>query len=179
MKSTLTLFLIVFSLIAFGQTDKLNQFDSNGKKHGKWVIYWDKSWKQVDSVNGIYARYTFYDHGDNLNAMGPCGSNNWKLVSRSKSENKIGNAVLLDGEYDWTDSKDVVRFSFIIKNGEFVKYKEFSKSGVLTTIFDYTKLYNNQPHSYAIMQYKKNGELKSTSYAVKDMNSNRYNSRPK
>ena len=179
MKSIISLLILLQTLNTFAQTEKLNQFDDKGKKHGKWVIYWDNNWKQVDSVNAIYARYTFYDHGDNLNAMGPCGAKGWELVTNEYTSNKFGKALLLDGEFNWMDPKKVMRFSFVIKNGEFVSYKEYNKAGVMTAFFDYTKEYNGQKHSYKVNQYDKDGKLKSEMYMVKDMNNNRYSSRPK
>lgn len=157
--------------IAYGQTEPLNKLDSNGKKDGKWIAYLDKNWKHIDdSTNAVYYRYTFYSHGTNLNPMGPCGGKGWKLESTNSNNNQTGKIKLLDGEYKWYDDKGKLRFTHILKNGEYVSYKEYFPSGQLSQEFDYTKLWEGQPHSWYIAIYDKKGNLKSQSYYRPDKN---------
>src|SRR5688572_16648953 len=96
----------IFLLLAFitagfalqAQTAAINQVDENGEKNGKWIVYWDENWDQVDSASATYIRYTYYDHGVNLYPMGSAGGNKFKLE-------KPGEDKLLHGEYKWYDGK--------------------------------------------------------------------------
>ena len=84
------LLLFCFTLTAFSQNNLINQKDSIGKKHGKWLVYWDSNWKEVkDSSQSVYHRYTVYDHGENIYPMGSCGAKSWKLESDNKPASKL------------------------------------------------------------------------------------------
>ena len=62
--------MIFFSLIpVYCQTEKINQFDNQNKKNGKWIVYLDQKWNKVDSSKAIYYRYTWYDHGINIHPI--------------------------------------------------------------------------------------------------------------
>src|SRR4051812_11168604 len=98
MKAIISLSFFMTFLSAFAQTEKIGQTDLQGKKDGKWIIYLDKNWKQVDSSSALYYRYTFYDKGTNIYPMGPSGGKNYKLES-------TGSGKQLDGEYKWFDAK--------------------------------------------------------------------------
>jgi hypothetical protein len=75
----LSLFVSVF---VTAQTEKLNQLDDRGKKHGKWIVYLDNNWDKVsDSTKAVFYRYNYFDHGVSLYPMGPCGKKGWKLES--------------------------------------------------------------------------------------------------
>ncbi|HLP12495.1 MAG TPA: hypothetical protein VK177_11235 [Flavobacteriales bacterium] len=164
MKLVITLFLISFT-VAVSAQEKINQYDANGKKHGKWVVYWDVNWKNTDSATAVYARYNFFHHGSNLQPMGPCGAKGSKLEEKTRSNEMIGNARLLDGEFKWYDDKGRLRFIFEITKGEFVKYTEYRSSGKLDQVFDYTKHINeDQPHSWYIIGYDKKGNKKNDGY---------------
>ena len=96
----LTIILFVLNLFIFGQTEKLNQRDSNGKKDGVWIVWLDSDWKLAkDSMSAVYYRYNYFNHGANIYCMGPWGRKNNKLEGTPNSETKKGNAKLLDGEY--------------------------------------------------------------------------------
>lgn len=164
----ISLLFVCLALIGFGQ----NQYDSNGKKHGKWIVYLDKDLKQVDdTTNANYYRYTFYDHGTNLNAMSPWGGKGWKLETSNvdKNSEKI---MLLNGLYEWYDDKGILRASYELQNGEFISYKEYFPSGQVSQEFDYTKLWKKVPHTFYIASYEKAGNLKSESYYRPDKNGN-------
>ena len=77
---------------------------------------------------------------------------------------------LLDGEYKTIDEKGNVRFIFILKNGEFVSYKEFYANGIISAWFDYTKNWEGLPHSYFITTYDKKGNVNSQGYFRKNDN---------
>ncbi|HYG49938.1 MAG TPA: hypothetical protein VD905_03500 [Flavobacteriales bacterium] len=166
MKTSLfTLILIATDLFLSAQAG-INQFDANGKKHGKWIVYWDANWKKTDSVNAVYVRYDFFHHGQNLQPMGPCGGKGYKLEVRPRSTETIGKAVVLDGEYNWYDDKGRLKFILEINKGEFVKYTGYRSNGTLDQVFDYKKHYlDDQPHSWTVISYDKNGNQESVGYA--------------
>jgi hypothetical protein len=158
-------FIFIFCILGSIANGQINQYDTNGKKHGKWIVYWDVNWKKTDSVHAVYARYDFFHHGQTLQPMGPCGAKGYMLEEKPISNIKIGDAKLLDGEYTWYDQKGKIRFVLIIHKGEFVKYTEYRSSGILDQVFDYTKHYaDDQPYSWAITTYTKKGERKNIGY---------------
>ena len=152
MKTNLyTLLLISFTLTAFSQNNLLNQKDSLGKKHGKWLVYWDSNWKELkDSSQSVYHRYTVYDHGENIYPMGSCGAKGWKLESTGNPSTK-----LLDGAYKWYNSKGQLSSEHLFKNGEYLDCKEYSSDGKLNQHFAYSKIYKDKPNTYGIYQYSK------------------------
>ena len=156
----LILTFILFSLVSFGQ-EKLNQFDQNGKKDGKWIVYLtEKTWKEVtDSSKAGFCRFTYYEHGVNIYPMGDGGGKNWKCEAKSENIQHIGKMIVLDGEYKWIDKKGRVRFIHVLKNGEYVSYKEFYRSGKISKYFDYTNLYMGQIHTYSMLLYDKKGVI--------------------
>ncbi len=160
-KITSVLFFLSIAISSFAQQEALNQVDKEGKKDGKWIVYLDKDWNKLkDSSNAVYYRYNIFDHGANLRPMGPCGGKGHKLerIGGSPQEGKI---KLLDGEYKWYNAKGQLTFEHILKNGEYVSYKEYYASGVLSNHFDYTKQYEGQTNSYMGYSYDKKGKLKS------------------
>lgn len=170
MKPKFTLFTVcmALSMLCFGQ-EPLNQLDKDGKKDGKWIIYLNANWEKVkDSSKAVFYRYNFFDHGANLNPMGPCGGKGWKLESKPYGDQHIGKIKQLDGEYKWFDPKGRLIFDHVLKNGEYVSYKEYYRSGVLRTAFDYTRLYKEQPHSSWYGVYDKKGNIKFDGYFFKD-----------
>lgn len=146
-----TLLLFCFTLTAFSQNNLLNQEDSLGKKHGKWLVYWDANWKEVkDSSKSVYHRYTVYDHGENIYPMGSCGAKSWKLESDNKAASK-----LLDGTYKWYNSKGQLSSEHVFMNGEYLDCKEYASDGKLSQHFAYSKIYKGQANTYGIYQYNK------------------------
>ncbi|MCW3085278.1 MAG: hypothetical protein JWP12_2644 [Bacteroidetes bacterium] len=165
----LSTILLSFSA-AYSQTEPLNQLDSAGKKDGKWILYLDyKGDKLKDSVDAAYWRYTYYDNGVHIYPMEGFISENGKIEStgNSKQTSKI---KILDGEYKCFDSEGHLRFIHVFKNGEYISYKEFYKSGALQEYFDYTKHYEGQPHSWYIYTYDKTGEVTYEGWTKKDAN---------
>jgi hypothetical protein len=95
MKTKLFTLLIAITFISFSQTEKLNQLDDKGKKHGKWVVYLGNTWEKVkDSSEAVYFRYNVFDHGASLYPMGPMGKG-WRLETLEGASQK----GLLDGTY--------------------------------------------------------------------------------
>jgi hypothetical protein len=87
---------LCLSLFSISQTEKLNQLDEKGKKHGKWVVYLDENWDKLkDSTKALYYRYNYFDHGVSLYPMGPCGKKGWKLEQPqgATSQNKMLNGT--------------------------------------------------------------------------------------
>ena len=165
-KITLVFFFLSIAISSFAQQEVLNQVDKEGKKDGKWIVYLDKDWNKLkDSSNAVYYRYTIYDHGANLRPMGPCGGKGCRLerIGGSVQDGKI---KLLDGEFKWYDAKGRLTFEHILKNGEYLSYKDYYTSGVLNTYFDYMKQ-SEGPYSVDIYSYDKKGKLKSQSSFMK------------
>lgn len=58
----LLLTVLIINVSASAQVDSFNQFDTNGKKVGWWIVYLDKDLKTVeDSSEATYYRYTLFD----------------------------------------------------------------------------------------------------------------------
>lgn len=156
--------LLLFSsitLLFYGQTEKLNQFDANGKKDGKWIVWLDKDWKLAkDSMAAVYFRYNYWDHGNNLYPMGSFGGSYKLQIVSENSKIKKGNAKLLDGEYKWVNEKGHMFADHILKEGVYLEWKQYYKNGNLETHFDYTKTCDDGPHRCSIYLYNKAGKLK-------------------
>lgn len=166
--SVLIFLLLITSGLIISQTPTLNQFDSDGKKDGKWVLYLDKDWKKVnDSTKAFYCRYSYFDHGTHIYPMGPCGGKGYKMEPVSFNDKKV---VLLEGEYKWFDSKGKLSSVHVFKDGEYVSCKEYFPTGELSQHFDYTKKCEGQTHGWIVYIYDKKGNLKLALPTCKDMN---------
>lgn len=151
-------FIIGIILSSAGQTTSINQYNSDHKKQGKWIVYWDDNWKEVnDSSKASFYRYTFFDNGENIYPMGPCGKKGWKLETTNKSESK---PALVDGEYKWKDKNGKLSSTHVFLKGEYQECKEYFSDGKLSQHFAYTKKFRDQPNTYCIYHYNKKGELK-------------------
>jgi hypothetical protein len=160
-KIILLFVLQIMILSLYAQTDQLNRFDLQGKKHGKWIVYLDKNWKKPDdNTKTVYCRHTYYDHGTNLYPMGGARKG-WKLESKAL---KPGDSTvhLLDGEYTWYDKKGRRRSTHILQNGEYISCKEYSKGGALEQHFDYTYKCPLQPYGWRVSIYDPKGVIKVT-----------------
>src|SRR5258708_1106864 len=118
----ITLLLLLFGVFIFAkaQADTLNQYDANGKKNGKWILYYNEYWKVVnDSSKACYYAYTYYDHGMRTITEATWGSKEGKLIDSSTS-NSIGKIKLLDGKYTWYDKKGRKSSIHYFNHGEFV-----------------------------------------------------------
>ncbi|MBA3705029.1 MAG: hypothetical protein H0W84_03760 [Bacteroidetes bacterium] len=172
-KFILTLLLLTFTSFPFSQTETLNQLDSTGKKHGKWIVYLDTNWKKVDdSTKASMMRYTFFDHGINVYPMGPCGLKNYRLESVYGNYDSNAKIKLLDGEFKWFDGKGKLSSVHILKNGEYVSCKEYYPTGELKQHFDYTKKCEGQSLGWTVYIYDKTGNITLTSPICKDKKGN-------
>src|ERR1051326_180585 len=161
MKKGFLFFSILVCLItlAFGQVERQNQLDANGKLTGQIMIYLDNKWNVIkDSANAVYCRYTWYEHGANIDyKMGSFNRLELELDSNSFQKDK---PRLLDGEYKWLDKKRKVKSIVFFKQGNLISYKEFFPSGKLHENIDYTRKWLNQPHTYCQLVYDKKGNSK-------------------
>ena len=163
MKKYLFFFCIGFAVLSHSQ-DKLNQFDSAGKKQGTWIVYLNNNWTEVnDSSKASFSRYTYCEDGRNMHPMGHCDKN-WKFVHIGGNDLKSGRIKLLDGVYTWTDNNGKTRCKAEFNNGECLYFKWFYPSGAPQSDFDYTKKWKDQPHSYSVSEYDKKGGVKSWYY---------------
>lgn len=167
MKNIFALSFVLFSFFFFAQ-EKINQYDFNKRRTGKWLIYLDKDWKRTDdSTKATYCRYTWYHDGMNIYPMGPCGKEGYKL------EVPAGNAQtkLLDGEYKWLDAKGKISSIHVFKKGVYVSCNEYYPGGNnVEQFFDYTAKCEGLKHGWKLTVYKKNGDIKMVSPMCPDAN---------
>jgi antitoxin component YwqK of YwqJK toxin-antitoxin module len=156
MKTLFTLTLFMSISLSYGQ-ESLNQLDTSGKTHGKWIVYLDKDWKKVDSSKAVFSRYTWFDHGVNIYPMGPCGGKGYKLEQPDTGETPYVSPM--DGTYKWYDSKDRLSSEHIFKNGVYVSCKEYLRTGELSQHFDFTKKCEGQEHGWTVYIYDKKGNI--------------------
>jgi hypothetical protein len=161
----IALFLFLFGSLTFanGQSESLNQFDSAGRKNGKWIMYYDKYCSVVkDSQKASYYCYVHYIHGRKNITESDWGGKNLKLVDSLFSQ-QTGRVKLLDGKYTWYNEKGLPVYIHYYNKGELVYRKWFYSSGKLRIYMDYTKECDGQPHSGYIYEYDENGNLRSKS----------------
>lgn len=138
------------------QPELINQLDK-GKKNGKWIVYLSADWKEVkDSTTAAYFKYTVFDHGKNIYPAS-LRDKAWKLSHIEKNKLMKGNAKLLDGNYTWVDKDNHVRAIDEFKNGDCILYKSFFKAGELNQIFNYTKRWKDEPNTYIVQEFNKQG----------------------
>ncbi len=172
---TVTLLLLLISSIAFGQTEKLNQLDSAGKKNGTWIVYYDSFLKGVkDSSKASYYRYTFYIHGFDIYIHYPGGRKSWKLVHTGIESDHLGRIKQLDGEYKWIDKKGIIRMFINYRKGYCTVVKSYFPSGALANAWDFLLQWHCQPHSSTYYAFNKNGEMKEVYYLCKDKDLAKY-----
>ena len=159
-------FSLVYFLIAgpciFSFSQTINQFDSNGKKDGKWKLYYDQYWRvSKDSSNAAYYWFTYYDHGIRVytEADWGCKTCRYRDSVFSKQEAKI---KLLDGKYTWCDKKGNLFSEHYFVKGEPLWWKQYHANGKLYLYFDYTKKCEGEALSWTLTEYDKKGNLKST-----------------
>ena len=170
MKKIIFIYTFMIGLMTvYGQIETMNQIDNQGKKNGKWIVYLDAKWNKTDSNNAIFYRYTWFDHGVNIHPMGAGGSKNATMQTASNNSMQTGKLKILDGKYEWYE-KGKLKYVHVLKNGEYVAYKEYNSAGKLITSFDYTKGCEGQAHSWTMYIYDKNGNVMMTTPICKDVN---------
>lgn len=156
MKTYLFVFCMGFSILAHSQ-DTINRFDSTGKKHGTWVVYWNANWKEIsDSNKAAYARYTYFENGKDLQPIGSC-EKSWTLVQTKGNNQQNSRIKQLDGVYTWSNSKGTTRCIASFKSGFCLYYKWYYPSGSPQYTIEYMEKWHKQPHSYLISSYDKSG----------------------
>ncbi len=146
------LFFISIQEIVMGQNFAINQLNEKGKKTGKWLIYLDENWKEVKDTNAsIYKYYDEYLNGKPLIGIGKIKHKN-RLEEPAKNNGK-----LLNGEYKWFKKDNSLLEKFYFRNGELVNSQEYKKNNEVEFYFDYTISYDNNPYSYGMYYYMKNG----------------------
>ena len=172
MKSLLSLTILFISLSTclFGQSNRINQHDINGKKAGTWILYLDQNWEVIDdSTNAVFIRYTYFENGKNIYPMGPSGGKGFSLKPQPA---KTDEPILLDGEYKWYDNKGRLSSIHEFKNGKYISCKEYFQTGELSQHFDYTKKCEGHLNGWTVFIYDKKGNLKQSFMVCKDENGN-------
>ncbi len=166
MRKLLLLLLFFFSVVAI-TAQGLNKLDEEGKKQGRWELYYNQYWKVLkDSTNAVYYWYTEYDHGKRVYTEAQWGRKSFKFQDSlfSKQEGKI---KLLDGKYTWYDKKGNISSVHVFKNGNPVWWKQYHPNGKIYLYFDYIHKCEDEPLSWCLYIYDKKGELKYTSWVSK------------
>ncbi|MBL7917848.1 MAG: hypothetical protein JNM96_05595 [Bacteroidia bacterium] len=157
--------LLMYILRTNGQTitiGNVNQFDKEGKKNGIWKLYYNQYWHVVqDSSKALFYWYTYYDHGLRIYTEADWGCKTCKFKD-SLIDKHEGNLKLLNGKYTWYDKKGNLFSEHYFKNGQPVWWKQYYSSGKLYLFFDYTKKCEDEPHSWWLYIYDKQGNLKET-----------------
>jgi hypothetical protein len=161
--------LVLLFLCAVMTTAYCQGLDSKGKKQGKYKRYLDKYWKVLDdSSNAVYFRYTYYDHGLDVRPFGQGGANKlWKMKTVVDTAAQKG-IKILDGDYRWHDPKGRLMYWHVLKNGDYLLYKEFYETGELSALYDYSKHAEGQELSFHLTTYDKKGNVTSEGYIKKD-----------
>ena len=149
----LTLLLLIgFDATSFAQ---LNQYDSTKRKTGKWIVNWDRNWKEVkDSSKARYFRYNVYINGKDVYPMGPCGRKGWRLEGDTT-------AKFLDGRYNWYNDKGILTSTHLFKKGEYLDCKEYYPDGkTVQQHFAYGQKYRDWPNTWVLYMYDKDGKAK-------------------
>lgn len=168
-----TRLLFIVLSICCSLTAQINQTDGKGKKHGKHKLYLDKYWNTVsDSMQAVYFKYTYYDHGLDTRPFGKGGSNKlWKMRTQVDTAAQKG-IKILNGDYRWHDPKGRLMYWHVFKDGEYVMYKEFYETGELHHVFDCTKQSKGEPWSWYKITYDKKGNVISENFVKKDEKGN-------
>ncbi len=149
-------------IVVIGQTDSMNQFDSNGNKDGKWTVFYNAAGKEVsDSAQAVWYRYTYYLQGKNLYAYEWCGKNDVVIALSGQDQNE--KLKLLDGAWKITDKKGNVKSIQIFNKGEYVAHRVFYPTG---NIREYCNFENQhfergefEPHTYCKRVYDQTGAV--------------------
>lgn len=160
MKKNYTLTICVLLCCSSGLNAQINQLDSAGNKHGKWILYLDNFGNKLDdSTKAVFKRYTYYDHGTHVYPMGGFISKGDKIAAADSLQWKIGKPTTLNGEYKCYDKKGRIKFIHVFENGNYVSYTEFYSSGQKETFFDYKKHCDGQQWSWYMYTYDKSGDV--------------------
>lgn len=161
-QTSLALLFFFFLLPSFGfcQTEELNQLDKNGKKQGKWIEYLSDKWKAVtDSSQALYYKYVYYEHGQYILSRFNNSGVNERLEYTGNHPAEKNKLNLLDGEYKWYDKKGRLLTDEVYTNGECIWDKSYKNGKQLEQYDDYSRKYMEQPHTYYIESYDKNGNV--------------------
>lgn len=147
---------IIATSTSIASQNTWNQFDNQGKKDGKWIVYLDENWRRTDdSSKAYFKRFTQYSHGTNIYPMGPCGKTRWKL--EGKRDNGI---TLLNGEYTWYNSHGKLISKHVFNEGKYEHCFEYYSNGNIEQHFNYTETHPEQNSCWTVTKYKKNGMMK-------------------
>lgn len=150
--------LLVLTLNISAQSAEINQLDSEGKKHGTWVLYLNYFWKEVSTKEeAVFYRYNNYFHGKDLINMGSRGNKNTVFEPFTDTSGAKGNPILLDGEYKSLNKKGELEYLFRFTKGEFQLYEEYKNDGKIVKRLDFSKKQKNDPNSYTIQTFNKEG----------------------
>jgi antitoxin component YwqK of YwqJK toxin-antitoxin module len=159
MKTLLLVISLFVAAIATAQPGIINQLDSNGKKDGKWTVYYNGHGKEVgDSVQAVYCRYTWYEHRKDLYPFDWCSKHD-QVIAPSDSPQGAG-LKILDGEYRIQSKKGMLKSIHVFNKGEYVSYRSFYPSGRLHVYCNFTNRHFDEPHSYCKRMYSKTGTVR-------------------
>jgi hypothetical protein len=149
----LIVFLTISILSCKAQTDTLNKYNAQGKRHGYWICYLNDKFKVSDSIKASYIGFDLYDNGQNLTRIGKQRSQkNEKIVdSIVPASNNFGRFKLLNGKVQFYNSRSILLAEELFFQGfrtKCITYGAFSKkygecTGAIIELVDFTVLYEN------------------------------------
>lgn len=157
-----SILLLLSCLTSNAQSDTLNQRDQSGNRQGWWIVLLDENWEKVsDNDKACYTRYAFFINDGNLYPMARWGKKGFTLERNGKPiQAKAGDQILLDGTYEWFDSKGRLLSTHVLKNGIYQDYKFYYKNGALRGGYDYNKQCGPTPQDYCMYGCGKDGNIK-------------------
>ena len=159
-------FLVVFSSIqTFSQSDTLNQIDSDGKKNGWWITYLDMNLEVLeDSVGATHCMYNYYHRNIFLYRFGEgYGSKKYPVHFPENDSSRLGNYILLNGEYITKHKNGNIRSVLSASNGFLIDFKKYYPEGQLKLEIIYsTKC--GAPKQHCLKEYDRNGNMKYEGY---------------
>lgn len=168
---------IVFTKTLIAQSDTLNKFNANKKRHGYWIKYFDLKLMPTDSINAYYYGYNLYDNGYPIIYLS--NHKHFKKCRQTydRSLPQKGVPTLFEGTFKWYDKKtNSIRLIETYKNGYPIKSEFYSKKNksdttmYISEVFDFDKKYENDFYSGYYAFYNNKGEIIKEYYLRKKDN---------
>ena len=167
-------FLIIFSPFVFigkaqniSSLDTLNKKNNKGEPVGCWIEYLDGRLNRAKKEKASFCRYVYYENG---NALEWLGGKYYKVTLEVIGNKSVKDSVVvMDGIYRLYKKKGKLFTEDIYSKGMILESKVYSPpTGRILDYIDYTKLYNNEPHSFYYETYRgEDGKLRMKAYRRK------------
>ena len=157
----LTFFISSSFINSYGQSDTLNHLDSDGKKTGWWITYLDENLEVLkDSSGAKLCMYNYYLQNIYLYRFGEgYGSKKHPIIFPDNNTSKLGDYILLNGEYLTKYKNGNIRSVLSASEGFMSNFKQYYPTGELK----FELIISNEcgaPKQHCIKDYHKDGSLK-------------------